>query len=71
VASDLGLERYVEAFEANDIDTAVLRALSADDLKPDAAVGAGGSDHRRGLLEWAEPAALDISSDRLDRWRRQ
>ena len=51
MASELGLERYVEAFEANDIDTAVLRALSADDLEPDAAVGAGGSDHRRGLLD--------------------
>ena len=32
MASELGLERYVEAFEANDSDTAVLRALSADDL---------------------------------------
>jgi hypothetical protein len=30
---ELGLERYVEAFEANDIDAAVLCTLSADDLK--------------------------------------
>ena len=29
----LGLERYVEAFDANDVDAAVLRTLSADDLK--------------------------------------
>jgi hypothetical protein len=31
VASELGLERYVEAVEATGIDPAVLRRLSADD----------------------------------------
>ena len=30
---DLGLERYLEAFRANDVDADVLRALTADELK--------------------------------------
>jgi class 3 adenylate cyclase len=45
---ELGLERYVEAFEANDIDAAVLRTLNADDLKE---LGVASLGHRKKLLE--------------------
>ena len=44
----LGRERYVEAFEANDIDLAVLRTLNADDLKE---LGVASLGHRKKLLE--------------------
>jgi class 3 adenylate cyclase len=44
----LGLERYVEAFEANDIDAAILPALSSDDLKE---LGVTSLGHRKKLLE--------------------
>jgi hypothetical protein len=46
--SELGLERYVEAFEANDVDAAVLRTLNADDLKE---LGVTSLGHRKKLLE--------------------
>ena len=46
--SGLGLERYVEAFEANDIDAAVLRTLNADDLRE---LGVTSLGHRKKLLE--------------------
>jgi SAM domain (Sterile alpha motif) len=45
---DLGLERYIEAFEANDVDAAVLRTLSADDLKE---LGVTSLGHRKKLLD--------------------
>ncbi len=54
----LGLDRYLEAFRANDVDADVLRALSADDLKE---LGVASLGHRKKLLEaitaLAEPAA--------------
>jgi class 3 adenylate cyclase/predicted ATPase len=46
--SGLGLERYVEAFEANDIDASVLRTLNADDLRE---LGVTSLGHRKKLLE--------------------
>jgi class 3 adenylate cyclase/predicted ATPase len=45
---ELGLERYVEAFEANDVDAGVLRTLNADDLKE---LGVTSLGHRKKLLE--------------------
>ena len=45
---DLGLERYTEAFEANDIDTAALHSLNADDLKE---LGVTSLGHRKKLLK--------------------
>jgi class 3 adenylate cyclase len=51
------LERYVEAFHANDIDAAMLRTLTADDLKE---LGVASLGHRRKLLEAI--AALDPPS---------
>ena len=45
---DLGLERYIQAFEANDVDAAVLRTLSADDLKE---LGVTSLGHRKKLLD--------------------
>jgi class 3 adenylate cyclase len=46
--AEFGLERYVEAFEANDIDAAVLGTLNADDLKE---LGVTSLGHRKKLLE--------------------
>jgi class 3 adenylate cyclase/tetratricopeptide (TPR) repeat protein len=43
-----GLERYTQAFEANDVDAAVLRTLTADDLKE---LGVASLGHRKKLLE--------------------
>jgi class 3 adenylate cyclase/predicted ATPase len=43
-----GLERYIQAFEANDVDAAVLRTLTADDLKE---LGVTSLGHRKKLLE--------------------
>jgi class 3 adenylate cyclase/predicted ATPase len=51
---DLGLENYVQAFQANDIDAEVLPRLSADDLT---ALGITSVGHRRKLLDAI--AALD------------
>jgi SAM domain (Sterile alpha motif) len=55
---DLGLERYLEVFRANDVDADVLRTLGADDLKE---LGVASLGHRKKLLEaiaaLAEPAA--------------
>jgi hypothetical protein len=45
--TDLGLGRYIEAFEANDIDAAVLSTLHADDLKE---LGVTSLGHRKKLL---------------------
>jgi class 3 adenylate cyclase len=46
--SELGLERYIQAFEANDIDAAVLRTLHVDDLRE---LGVTSLGHRKKLLE--------------------
>ena len=43
----LGLEQYVAAFRANDIDGEVLRRLTADDLRE---LGVTSIGHRRRLL---------------------
>jgi class 3 adenylate cyclase len=60
---ELGLERYVEAFEANDIDTAVLHSLNADDLKE---LGVTSLGHRKKLLEaiatLGEPAGRPMAA---------
>ncbi len=45
---ELGLERYLEAFRANDVDADVLRTLTDDDLKE---LGVGSLGHRKKLLE--------------------
>jgi hypothetical protein len=45
---DLGLEDYVQAFQANHIDTEVLPRLTADDLT---ALGVTSVGHRRRLLQ--------------------
>jgi class 3 adenylate cyclase/predicted ATPase len=45
---ELGLERYEEAFRANDIDVEILRSLTADDLKE---LGIASLGHRKKLLE--------------------
>ena len=62
---DLGLERYLEAFRANDVDADVLRALTADDLKE---LGVTSLGHRKKLLDaiaaLAEPAAVPGPADR-------
>jgi class 3 adenylate cyclase len=54
---DLGLERYEEAFQENEIDAKILPKLTADDLKD---IGVTTVGHRRKLLEaiaaLAEPA---------------
>jgi hypothetical protein len=44
----LGLERYVPAFRDNDIDDAVLRRLTAEDLRD---LGIASIGHRRRLLD--------------------
>ena len=44
----LGLERYEQAFRANDIDAEVLPKLTAEDL---AELGVASVGHRRKLLE--------------------
>ena len=54
---DLGLERYEEAFQENEIDAKILPKLTAEDLKD---IGVTTVGHRRKLLEaiasLAEPA---------------
>src|SRR5258706_8881431 len=44
----LGLERYAAAFRDNDIDDAVLRQLTAEDLRE---LGVASVGHRRRLLD--------------------
>ena len=55
----LGLERYADAFAANDIDAATLRGLTAEDLRE---LGVASLGHRKRLLEaiarLVEPAAV-------------
>ena len=61
----LGLEGYLEAFRANDVDADVLRTLTADDLKE---LGVASLGHRKKLLEvigaLAQPAAGPAPADR-------
>ena len=45
---DLGLERYAQAFDANDIDATVLPTLTGDDLQQ---LGVTSVGHRRRLLD--------------------
>jgi class 3 adenylate cyclase/tetratricopeptide (TPR) repeat protein len=45
---DLGLERYAEAFQENDVDLEVLPNLTADDLRD---LGVASVGHRRRLLQ--------------------
>jgi class 3 adenylate cyclase len=78
--SELGLERYVEAFEANDIDAAVLRTLNAGDLRE---LGVKSLGHRKKLLEaisvlrepadapMATPAEAGTAATARDAERRQ
>jgi class 3 adenylate cyclase len=56
----LELERYIEAFEANDIDATVLHTLNADDLKD---LGVASLGHRKKLLEAI--SALEDSAEKL------
>jgi class 3 adenylate cyclase len=59
---DLGLESYVQAFQANDIDAEVLSRLTADDL---IALGISSIGHRRKLLDAiAELARPDSEAQR-------
>ena len=44
----LGLDQYLPAFRANDIDGEVLRRLTAEDLRE---LGVASIGHRRGLLD--------------------
>ena len=46
--SELGLERYAEAFRDNDIDACILHTLSADDLRE---LGVSSLGHRKKLLD--------------------
>jgi class 3 adenylate cyclase len=70
--SGLGLERYIEAFEANDIDAVILRTLNADDLKE---LGVTSLGHRKKLLEaitaLREPAGAPTATTPRDAERRQ
>ena len=45
---ELGLDRYADAFDANDVDESTLRGLTADDLRE---LGVGSIGHRKRLLE--------------------
>jgi class 3 adenylate cyclase/predicted ATPase len=54
----LGLEQYAELFRDNDIDTEILRGMTAEDLKE---LGISSFGHRRKLL--AAIAALPAASD--------
>jgi hypothetical protein len=45
---NLGLEQYEAIFRDNDIDAALLRSLTNEDLKE---IGVGSLGHRRKLLE--------------------
>ena len=55
--SDLGLERYAEAFRKNEIDVTVLAELTADDLKD---IGVMAVGHRRRLLSAIELLATPL-----------
>ena len=61
---DLGLQNYVQAFRANDIDAEVLSRLTAEDL---IALGVSSIGHRRKLLDAI--ALLQVVRRRLLRSR--
>jgi class 3 adenylate cyclase len=76
---ELGLERYEEAFRANDIDAKVLPELTAEDLKD---IGVTSVGHRRTLLAAIAalgkptppepgPTATEASTPRAEAERRQ
>jgi SAM domain (Sterile alpha motif) len=74
---DLGLENYVQAFQAHDIDAEVLPRLTADDLT---ALGITSIGHRRKLLDaiaaldqgWGPAAAAaPAAGQRVEAERRQ
>ena len=50
----LGLDQYVPAFRANDIDEEVLRRLTGEDLRELGVISIG---HRRRLLDAMPPSA--------------
>jgi class 3 adenylate cyclase len=56
---ELGLEQYEAAFRANDVNAAVLPALTADDLKE---MGIASIGHRRRLLEAIAALRFDAMS---------
>ena len=53
----VGLERYAQAFDENDVDAAVLPSLTADDLKD---LGIASVGHRRGLLAGTQGARASL-----------
>ena len=53
-SGNLGLERYAEAFRANDVDARCCRRSGADDLKE---LGVASLGHRKKLLEAIAAAA--------------
>jgi class 3 adenylate cyclase len=59
---DLGLERYIQAFEANDIDAAVLRTLHVDDLRE---LGVTSLGHRKKLLDAIAALTTPPPEDRV------
>ena len=65
---ELGLERYADAFGANDIDADVLRTLTADDLKELGVISLG---HRKKLLEAIAALAAVSAPGRRPRQRRR
>jgi class 3 adenylate cyclase/predicted ATPase len=60
---ELGLERYEEAFQENEIDAQILPKLTADDLKD---VGVTTVGHRRKLLEAIAALAEPTSAPRAE-----
>lgn len=61
----LGLERYIEAFEKNDVDGTVLPHLSADDLRE---IGVLSVAHRRRLLVAIAAFPASHSEGRRNHW---
>jgi class 3 adenylate cyclase len=56
----LGLDSYLEAFRANDVDADVLRTLTADDLKE---LGVASLGHRKKLLDAIAALPLPAHAD--------
>ena len=60
---ELGLERYEQAFQENEVDAQILPKLTADDLKD---IGVTTVGHRRKLLEaiaaWARHRIWPLAS---------
>ncbi len=61
---ELGLDQYIEAFRNNDVDTALLGSLTAEDLKE---IGITSVGHRRRLLDAiAARSRVDEHAARID-----